>query len=53
MQLLPGMVLAKDCITDKGVLLLTRGTVLTDGMIDKLLEFEKLHNSTITFYIEQ
>jgi response regulator RpfG family c-di-GMP phosphodiesterase len=53
MQLLPGMRLAKDCVTDKGVLLLTRGTQLTEGIIDKLLEFEKLHNSTITFFIEK
>ncbi len=53
MKLVPGMKLSKDCITDKGLLLLTRGTELSESMIDKLIEFEKFHNSTITVYIKK
>ncbi len=50
-QLLPGMILSRDCINEKGMLLLTKNTKLNEVVIAKVIEFERLHKAPVRFYI--
>jgi response regulator RpfG family c-di-GMP phosphodiesterase len=43
-ELEPGMIIDADVIADSGILLLTKGTKLTNEMIQHIVEFEKQNN---------
>jgi len=51
MQLQKDMVLSRDCINLKGLLLLNKGAKLTETMIAKLIAFEKIYDSPLQIYI--
>ncbi len=53
MQLRKGMTLSRDCVNKKGLLLLTKGTELSDVVINKLLALEKMHNTPLQVYVER
>lgn len=50
-KLLKGMVLSRDCINAKGLLLLQQGMILTDEMIARLIAFEKIYDSPLQIYV--
>ncbi|WP_144395140.1 HD domain-containing phosphohydrolase [Pleionea sediminis] len=50
-QLANGMVLSRDCVSNKGQLLLSKGTTLDELLIEKLKKLEKFHSAPIRIYI--
>lgn len=50
-QLEPGMVIALDLLTETGTLLLKRGTVLNERLIERLLDFEARELVSHTFHV--
>ncbi|WP_444994636.1 HD domain-containing phosphohydrolase [Aliikangiella sp. IMCC44359] len=51
MQLKEGMTLSRDCTNKNGLLLLQKGTVLTELMISKLISFEKVYDTPVRIYV--
>jgi response regulator RpfG family c-di-GMP phosphodiesterase len=49
----PGMVLSRDLVTPSGMLMLTTGHVLDDGVIRKIYDFEKSSNLELTTEVWQ
>jgi len=52
-ELEPGMVVAKDILTDSGLLLLPKGYVLTEKVIDRVGLLEERINTAFTFAIQK
>jgi response regulator RpfG family c-di-GMP phosphodiesterase len=52
MQLMPAMVLSRDCANSRGLMLLKKGTVLDENTIDKLISFEKVYDCPLRIYIK-
>lgn len=50
-QLKPGMVMARDLATQEGMLLLSRGNILSAGMIAQLINYEDLEEKALTIYV--
>lgn len=51
-QLLAGMVVSRNLVTDIGFLLVNQGTVLTQTMIEKLMVFERTRGEQYEVYID-
>ena len=50
-RLRPEMVLSRDCINKDGLLLLRKGTELSEAIIDKVITFEKIYNTPLQVYV--
>ncbi len=50
-QLLPGMTLSRDLITHSGELLLSKGHVLKEQLIDQINGFERMDGHPLTIYV--
>jgi len=50
-QLQPGMVLSRDVLNENGSLLLTKGTLLEQDIIDKLIDIESKTSAELSFYV--
>lgn len=50
-QLKPGMVMARDLATQEGMLLLSRGNILSAGMIAQLINYEESEKKALTIYV--
>lgn len=50
-QLKPGMVMARDLATQEGMLLLSKGNILSAGMIAQLINYEELEEKALTIYV--
>jgi putative nucleotidyltransferase with HDIG domain len=48
-----GMVLARDVVTNGGVLLLSRGITMTDSTIQQLIEYEKLDPQPLNILVKE
>ncbi len=48
-----GMVLVKDLVTKEGVMLLSKGHRLDEGLIDKICSFEKEMACEFEFYVRR
>lgn len=51
-QLLQGMTLARDLVTQGGDMLLSKGYVLNEQLIDQIHRFERMEGSPLTIYVE-
>lgn len=51
-QLLPGMLVKRNLLTDSGFLLVNEGTVLTTAMIEKLMVFERTRREQYHVHID-
>lgn len=51
-QLLAGMVVSRNLVTDIGFLLVNQGTVLTQAMIEKLMVFERTRGEQYVVFID-
>ncbi len=50
-KLYSGMQLSRDCTNSMGLLLLTKGTVLNEVMIDKLISVEKVYDTPLNVFV--
>lgn len=50
-QLKPGMVMARDLATQEGMLLLSKGNILSAGMIAQLINYEESEKKALTIYV--
>ncbi len=50
-QMRSGMVLARDIVTDEGILLLSKGYTLNDAVIAQIHTYETLQKKSITIYV--
>lgn len=50
-QLKPGMVMARDLATQEGMLLLSKGNILSAGMIAQLINYEESEKKVLTIYV--
>lgn len=49
----PGMVLARDLMTNEGILLLSKGYTLDDKLIQRILNIEKSLDCNFVIYIKK